>query len=208
MCRLLLKQFGFLQVRFFYKFQLWRGQIKIIYACLIASISVFSASAVTIDTSDTNERFMIAMTDKLTLIDADSQGLAISGVKELYSFAGELYYVIECTPIGYFIFHPASGVVVESSPSSFSPYIKYSEGDMYYGGPTEYYIKSGTKYIHTVIDEEITLEIDVERMKLTSLKIVELLEQDKDVALLDYLATGNQVAFATSRRANTETKGG
>ena len=48
--------------------------------------------------------------------------IEIDRMIQVTDFAGNLYTVIECMPIGYAIFHNQSGLFVEYSPSSPSPY--------------------------------------------------------------------------------------
>ena len=177
-------------------------------ACMLLSMVGFNASATSIETSSIDTRLMAAFNDKIANMNNGSQEIRISGVKKIQDFSGELFYAVECAPSGYMIYHPASAVVVESSPSAPSPYRYFSGSNLYYGGPTEYYIKNGDIYEHTVINESITLAVDVERMKYTSEEISATLNQMKDIALLDYLATGNKTAYATSVRATSGSRGG
>lgn len=72
--------------------------------------------------------------------------------KELLDFSGNAYTLIECEPLGYMIYHNASGQFVEMSASSMSPYSEYDEG-LFYGGPTEYYVLRNGVYHHTILDE-------------------------------------------------------
>jgi len=176
--------------------------------CILLSMVSFNVSAVTIETSPIDTRLMAIFNDKIAAINNSSHNIQISSVKQIQDFSGEIYYAVECVPSGYMIYHPASAVVVESSPSAPSPYSHVSGSNLYYGGPTEYYIKVGDIYEHTVINEKITLSIDVERMRYTSNEITATLNQMKDVALLDYLTTGNKTAYTTSMRASSGNRGG
>lgn len=87
-------------------------------------------------------------------INVSGYKIKTSNIKSLIDFGGNEYKLVECIPTGYYIIHPESGIVVESSPSTKSPYYGI-KSKMYYGGPTYYYFKSGDNYIHTVLDEVI-----------------------------------------------------
>ncbi len=84
-------------------------------------------------------------------IDTSNIKINVGNIKTLLDFAGNEYKLVECTPTGYYIIHPKSGIVFESSPSAKSPYDGF-ESNLYYGGPTYYYIKPQNDYIHTVLD--------------------------------------------------------
>lgn len=79
------------------------------------------------------------------------EGVTYSVAKQVTDFAGNGYTVIEYSPVGYFIFHNASGKYVEYAENALSPYYGYYE-NIYYGGPTEYYVKIGEAYYHTMLD--------------------------------------------------------
>lgn len=84
-------------------------------------------------------------------IDASNVKININMIKNLKDFAGNEYKLVECLPTGYYIIHPESGIVIESSPSAKSPYDGF-DSNLYYGGPTYYYVKSQGDYVHTVLD--------------------------------------------------------
>lgn len=81
-----------------------------------------------------------------------SNNAVYSTVKQVTDFAGNGYTVVEYSPVGYFIFHNESGKYVEYAERALSPYCGYEE-NLYYGGPTEYYVKYGETYYHTVLDD-------------------------------------------------------
>lgn len=188
-------------------FKLKRFIIAILAICIAAtsSIPVFAMSQ---SESTVKSKQSIVLEDKVDSISIDGIKRTINKIKNVQDFSGDTYQVVECSPKGYLIYHPATAVVVESSPSSYSPFLEYDGNNLFYGGPTEYYIKTENEYVHTVINETITLPVDIERMRLTSIEISDKLEAVKDVALLDYMATGNQLAYATSKQANTGARGG
>ena len=176
--------------------------------CLFFIPSAVAISAISVEKNSEDSRLLSVLSERVTLMSNNSEELSISQIKDVHDFSGELYQVVECSPRGYMIYHPASAVVVESSPTSFSPYKDYSGENLYYGGPTEYYVRNEKTFNHTITNESINLAVDIERMKLTSEKYSTALNQIKDVALLDYLSTGNQIARTTSIQAYTSDLGG
>ena len=162
-------------------------------------------SAASLSSKDNTLHSVLA--DKVQMMQKDTQRLSINRILNIRDFSFNSYIVVECDPIGYLIYHPSSAVVIESSPTSYSPYLGLTGQDLVYCGPTEYYVKDGSKYTHTITGETITLEVDVERMELTSQRISNTLLGMKDLALLDYLSSGNPTAYATSKQANTGTRG-
>lgn len=141
---------------------------------MVMSLSC-SAFAISID-ADGNGQLNTRMLDlRITdyveaKIAADGEELTVSQVKTLTDFAGNEYKLVECSPCGYFIILPESGLTTEYSYLAPSPYLGLT-GDLRYAGPTFYYISSGTSdianmqqatigadYTHTVLkDEEITI---------------------------------------------------
>ena len=140
---------------------------------------------------------------KMSSIQKENQSLSIARILPVKDFSGEDYSVIEGNPTGYMIYHPESGVFVESSPSAPSPYAGLSGSTLYYGGPTEYYIEEGGIFYHTVIDEIIDNSVDVQRMNLTSANMTAELNQNKSIVTLDYVINSNTTAYATMVQANT-----
>lgn len=127
----------------------------------------------------------------------------ISQIKTVRDFNGEPYTVIECAPAGYMIYHPASGKFVETSPSAPSPYQGLVGDHLYYGGPTEYYQLEDGVYFHTVLDETFQEPETVECMRQSSVDLSEYLTQTRNVALLDYVANGEQQAYVTASTEHT-----
>ena len=118
-----------------------------------------------------------------TKIDAANAKIAVSDTKTLHDFAGNEYKLIECSPTGYYIIHPESGIVVESAVDSKSPYNGFSSS-LYYGGPTYYYVKSMESYVHTLDGTTIT---DVDASAQDCNKINKELISQKNETVTDYL---------------------
>ena len=152
---------------------------------------------------DVSETLYNAFPDKVQSMQKAETPLTITRIITVQDFSNEKYTVIECVPRGYIIYHPNSVVFVESSPSAISPYINLTGDNLYYGGPTEYYIENDGIYYHTVIDEVIDNQTDINNMKLYSQKIKSELNSHKNIALLDYVINKDAAAYATMSKSNT-----
>ncbi|QAT51077.1 hypothetical protein EQM14_15590 [Caproiciproducens sp. NJN-50] len=118
-----------------------------------------------------------------TKIDAANAKISVSNTKILHDFAGNEYKLVECSPAGYYIIHPESGIVVESSVQSQSPY-EGLNADLYYGGPTYYYVKSGNSYKHTILG---TIISDADAAAQDCQKINKALISQTNKVVSDYL---------------------
>ncbi|QNK39329.1 cysteine peptidase family C39 domain-containing protein [Caproicibacter fermentans] len=118
-----------------------------------------------------------------TKINAAKAKITVSNTKILHDFAGNEYELVECTPTGYYIIHPQSGIIIESSPNSKSPY-KGLNANLYYGGPTYYYIKSGASYKHTILGTTIS---DADAAAQDCQKIHDALLSQTNEAVSNYL---------------------
>jgi len=98
--------------------------------------------------SDNSERLNSYFMSYIQLT-AINYNLTISEIKQLSDFVGNTYYVIECKPTGYYIYHVNSCNFIEESYESVSPYLNRYE-DLYYGGPTLYFEKIDKEYCHTI----------------------------------------------------------
>jgi len=112
----------------------------------------------------------------------------VNSVKTVYDFDGNEYKVVEGAPQGYLIFSVNSGVVVEHSYSSISPYFN-TNGKLFYGGPNFYYSQKDNYLNHTIIDENHNIE-QIDNFKLSSRNLNEMLFQMKDTVILDYINKG------------------
>lgn len=98
--------------------------------------------------------------DLARFIDADPElghTFQISEIKPLYDFAENLYYVIECDPTGYLIYHANSRTCMEYSLYCESPYLNCKD-NIYYGGVTNYYVVEGDQLVHPLSNEVLTSE--------------------------------------------------
>lgn len=132
----------------------WKKAISLVLVfalfMMVCVPSAYAAKSDTAKSADT-ERIESFVDAKIDMANAK---ITVSNTKILHDFAGNEYKLVECSPTGYYIIHPESGIVVESSVKSQSPY-KGLNADLYYGGPTYYYIKSGASYKHTILGTTI-----------------------------------------------------
>lgn len=89
------------------------------------------------------------------VISSQKTDIVVGQIKEVKDFAGNRYTLVECEPTGYFILHNASGQYMEYTMESDSPYLNVS-GELYYGGPMQYYVRKEGTYIHTITFTEFT----------------------------------------------------
>lgn len=104
------------------------------------------------------------MTEKMRVVFPDDTSMEFNEAKIIHDFVGNIFYVVECSPAGYFIYNPTTDSVVESSQRGVSPY-KEVNGDLYYGGATYYYSLKNNSYTHTISNNEILTEDDVAVLK-------------------------------------------
>lgn len=109
------------------------------------TVTTFAAS---IQTTAINEQVVLQKVNYV--FDGDK---TVENIKTVYDFAGNAFYVAECSPTGYYIYNVETDTVVESSERGVSPYAGYSD-NLYYGGPTYYYVLKNGSYEHTIDDEE------------------------------------------------------
>ena len=105
-------------------------------------------------------------------------------------FAGNQYTLIEYEPIGYAIYSNDTGIVVEYSAGSLSPYLEYS-GSLYYAGPTQYYVYNPQTalYEHTILEESLSSNT-ISIMYQAAVKSHNELMQKKEIELLEYIDSG------------------
>jgi len=98
---------------------------------------------------------------------------------------------VELTPIGYMIYHNDSGIFVERSAATLSPYSGIY-GELYYGGFTQYYhgIENGD-FIHTISGNVVEARI-VEEYNWSgySAELTDNFLATADFAVLEYVERG------------------
>lgn len=119
-----------------------------------------------------------------SMIHSLNESLRITNIRSINDFAGNKFTLIETSPSGYFIFHNASGIFVEYSDSGTSPYLEASSSaQLIYGGPTFYYIIENGSYVHTMLNETISLSRTSEYAKACNSRVKELMDsKDKNIS--------------------------
>lgn len=136
-------------------------------------------------------------------IQADGFEVEATSVKLLKAFDGSAYTLIECAPTGYYILDNQSGTYVEYSGYAPSPYLG-QYGDLYYGGPTYYYVKDTNEFSHTIVkaevlsfDEQVQLGVVSKRMNQSLSRS----KNDKMLAVISGLEDASVITFAKASPA-------
>ena len=136
--------------------------------------------------SKSNSYIKKATTLTNEMIKNEKLNISANKVKKAQDFSGNSYTVIECEPSGYYILHDKSGQYVEYSEESISPYSGY-DGDLYYGGPMEYYTKSKGKYTNTLDKTTISSKADLNEFKELTKEIDSRLSKKTNTSVTEYL---------------------
>lgn len=118
-------------------------------------------------------------------------GLSIYRIEGLSDFAGNQYTLVELHPFGYMIYHNDSGIFVERSPTSLSPFAGLYDETLYYGGFTNYLYGTDDGFV-CVVSEEI-VEADVaEEYNWAGFSggVADYFLDVADYAVLDYVEHG------------------
>lgn len=146
-----------------------------------------------------NERISSFVEAKIDTINAK---ITVDNVKTLNDFAGNEYKLIECDPTGYFIIHPESGIIVEYAANAKSPYDGL-DSNIYYGGPTYYYVKSKGNYVHTILDIAIDTN-EIESTAKDCRKFNDELISQTDNSAVRYFADGNATSVKSATSKGTD----
>lgn len=111
----------------------------------------------------------------------------IESTRKIADFSGNSYYLIECSPTGYMIFHPDSGHFIEYSPQIHSPFYEYKTNTIYYNGPNEYYIKNTKGQFYHIFDKEILNNENISQIKEGASSIDKQLKSNKNMIVLNYI---------------------
>lgn len=112
----------------------------------------------------------------------------ISAIKTLYDFSGNVYTLVELIPIGYMIFHDASGLFVEIGLDSPSPFLGEYR-NLFYGGPSFYFVLDGTLLSHTIVESEFDVA-QIQGFSATTSKMNEYLLGISDRTVVRYIRYG------------------
>src|SRR5690554_2219652 len=112
----------------------------------------------------------------------------ISNVKKAFDFDGNEYIIIEGDSNGYMIYSVNSAIIVEYSSQSKSPCLEYKR-DLFYGGPTFYYVLENDKLKHTIINENFSKN-EISSFKQSSVELNQALYEQRDKQVLAYINEG------------------
>lgn len=128
--------------------------------------------------------------------------VTVAEIKTLHDFAGNEYTLAEYSPSGYAIYHNSSAVVLEKSENSPSPYSGLSE-NLYYAGPTHYYVYNEGQniYTHTITEEILDVEDVTAKARVCSEAQAEL-NSMADTQLKTYIETGVMPIQSSLTRAS------
>lgn len=132
---------------------------------------------------------MILMLENSLNTDADNNGcsnLSISDIKTVCDFAENSYTLVECAPIGYFLYHNESARFAEYASDAISPYLNM-DNDLYYIGPGNYYILKNGVFQHAMLDTKLD-NIEVDSLIKTSQELNDYFLNNKNTTILDYLS--------------------
>lgn len=137
--------------------------------------------------------------------DTDQIDIEIATVSTIHDFAGNTYTLIECAPQGYMIYHNSSGVFVEYSAVTNSPFWGL-DGTFYYCGPNEYYIfdQEATAYRYVFMDEYLS-ETQISELSDNATLVNQLLVENCNKEVLDYLSGSSNVRPAEIFKKTEET---
>lgn len=135
--------------------------------------------------------------------------MEISEITTITDFSGNEYTLIECDPVGYMIYHNASGIFVECSPVTHSPFYG-AEGESRYGGPNEYYIlDDAVESYRYALDSECLTDAQVEALETRSDLVNETLVENQNENVLNYINGTSNVRpaqyYAAENQASTMT---
>lgn len=160
------------------------------FALILATILVLSSLVMT--TSAENRKPGLRTEDEAKEYiekyahDIDEEDLYYSVVEyqKIESFSGEKSYVVySLSPLGYAVYDEVSGVVEEMVLGTESPYKNAKDGVLFYGGPMNYFVKSGEAYLSIkddIVKNDIVLsENDI--AELTKLELYTVANRQKTV---------------------------
>lgn len=158
--------------------------LVILFGVLFSTVPAF-ASEIPTTPQQERERHAALIADKVQSIETKEK-LKISAYKSMQDFNGNPYVLIECEPVGYLIYHPESAQFVEYAADSPSPFLGI-EGDLLYGGPTQYYYKKADgSYQNTLERERVLAAEDLQSLASQSDYLQKELIKQSDTAALEY----------------------
>src|SRR5690554_2160525 len=115
----------------------------------------------------------------------------VSKMKVAYDFDDNAYIIVEGIVNGYMIYSVNSAVIVEFSSKSLSPFSKYDK-NLFYGGPTFYYVLDDELLKHTILENEFFDE-NIPEFIQSSKELNDLLCNQKNEDVLAHINEGSQL---------------
>lgn len=136
------------------------------------------------------------------LADQWESNRTIATTKTLYDFAGNTYTLAEFYPTGYMIFNNEAALMMESAENSPSPYAGVTD-NLYYAGPTHYYVYSAEKaqYAHSILNTVMTADQVSERTLVCANAQIEM-NKIADSELKSYISGSVASARSAPTRAS------
>ena len=175
---------------------------QVIIVILIMFATIFTAVAFNGNVAEAQEKLTSETARLNEVLDRYVSGMSSEyhtnvkrqKTKNLQDFAGNEYTLIECNPTGYMIWCNDSATMVEYAASSPSPYKEY-DNNLYYCGPTNFYVKiSENEFLHTITGEKLIKGVNTKSYGDTyydlSNKLHSALTEDVDYTTLNYIKNG------------------
>ncbi|MCL2088769.1 MAG: hypothetical protein FWH14_04740 [Oscillospiraceae bacterium] len=195
--------------------------------CICVTVSSLPASALTFGenktfNADMKARKETVFAEQISIMEQnhlelhgeeDAISLNISEIKDVYDFAKNKFTLVELHPQGYILFHDESGLFVEYSSRTPSPYHGIFT-ELYYAGIKEYYSKdlsndrslsNNTEYKHTVLEKTLS-EDDVSDYENISNTLNNALIAEKNENILNYIQKNTPLQLDNRNVPQNDTK--
>ena len=156
----------------------------ILTICLLTVLIIYPNPIYAADDSIVEDRIETFVCAKIEKMKAN---ISIDTIKTVYDFSGEAYKVVECSPKGYFIIHPTSGIILEYAVDSISPFRLVPEENAVYYGPTCYYQIHDGIIRHTVLGTPVNID-NIQLLIKECQERTKLLIKNANIPLVSYFA--------------------
>jgi len=141
--------------------------------------------------------------------------LDIAAIKEVSDFAGNTYTLVELSPKGYILFHNESGLFIEYSSRSESPYLN-CDGELYYAGIKEYYHKeesdtfsaSSEVVYRNAVTGDVLYEKDIAPYRELSNEMQAAFVAEKNENVVSYIQNNTELELDDTASSRTTTYNG
>lgn len=177
------------------------------YATAVQEPSLYSSEEIDQRTRNIFNNKVASILDEYSVFEDENlpNEITIASITPISDFCNNTYTLIECDPTGYLIYHNESGIFVEYTPESHSPFYGH-EGQYKYVGPNEYYVLESVEtntYRHALDNSELK-EKDIELLSEQSSVINQKLVESRNKNVLEYNSKYNHQSDDLILRASTE----